>query len=588
MTTEIRIIKNEANEGLFNSIQTLKENGGLINYDKEIEISEENGKNEISFQSPDGQKTTYILSEDVQGEAATTFNEDGASWFDGLRRGEKLNAPDSEWADERRRIAEAYHKKYFAVYCEIKDDERSKEDKEKEIKELLSALNELWSSTSNGKTLQADLDEKSCKKNVDTFYCAKLKTDVSANGVAVVSLIYRLYYRLDEKRGLVLLDKNEAKLVHDGINENLKVVRAGSGNNKSGYLDLCEKVKEDLNSNGEKFSDYALLSESEERKSESKSSKSALGEQIKKVEQEAKMNGGKAVLELDCKNIELISVAKIGCPRLEYSVTYNGVKAMRLDYDVNGISLRCLNCCGNDGKYEYIIRGNKICFAKGVIHKKDYNIYEKATGGKKTKEAILKVFSDNSEELRESEIFKHLVYRPSECTCDDCSKAVCEKQVDSDGYCKYCPKPEIIYTDPTTKNRIPTKHLYLNADNFEVTSGTNKKSRRCEICGRQFATEDGSYEKYCILCKRATIITEKRKNKTDLKDKNDEDYKRYKIYRNAVNPIVRLFAVFKPKICLEDKGILLFVIGKRIYKFDKLLVKDKGYVKAAKRYKEKK
>ena len=67
---------------------------------------------------------------------------------------------------------------------------------------------------------------------------------------------------------------------------------------------------------------------------------------------------------------------------------------------------------------------------------------------------------------------------------------------------------------------------------------------------------------------------------TCLKSEDDQDEEKkalYKKYKSLLPLSVRLLSIFAKKFCVEDEELIIFVIGKKKYAFNKLCVKEKGY-----------
>lgn len=595
---KIKISKNRTNESIFNSIVTLykrepndnaafykeKKDGRVI---KTLISSVNEEEQSITF----GDDNTYILSEgEEQGETEINFSEKGAVLFEQLRQGKRLNSPDSGWAYMRDEVAKLYHQKYFTIEYAVNGNDQT-QTCESDCRALLDALVIVMKVPYDFELTSQDIVN-------DTYYSAKLKIEADLGVGLTVPLICRIYYKYFEgkngENSLKILSREQARFVHEGFNRNVDKNGRTDGNCIASAVQT--RLHEDLNSKGSSdeeidrlFTDCVLFTD----------------ESLRVLEEPIRKNKGADKLELRCTDIKLKSIAKITWPHLRYTVRSSGKPIFNMDYSISGIALSCLNCMHvqESGLSDTLIENNMICFPAGDKEKMNgkFSIYSTVEGkDDKSKNGILAALLENydpdtgkefqiREDIKESNLFKHLIAEP-ECnrnpgSVGQCNRLVCECQKLENGMCKDCPYPEIVYLDPYSGKRKPTSELFYDANEMKMIErvGNNGEIEEgeCGVCRRSFrkdklTPQSNSSEEY-LFCPTCLKLE-------NTADKNPEGKHLYKKYAKIFNPIIRVTALFeKVKLCVEDSGVLMFKIGKKYYKFDKLAITDSGYLKSAER-----
>ena len=108
--------------------------------------------------------------------------------------------------------------------------------------------------------------------------------------------------------------------------------------------------------------------------------------------------------------------------------------------------------------------------------------------------------------------------------------------------------------------------------------------RECMCCKRNFSVRSAKKEDdkhLCPLCELTDAVA----TKTDELDPEDkaEAKRLYKQYAKILSVWKRAFSAFKPKYCFEDERLIVFVVGKKQYRFDKLGITEYGYIATAKK-----
>lgn len=112
------------------------------------------------------------------------------------------------------------------------------------------------------------------------------------------------------------------------------------------------------------------------------------------------------------------------------------------------------------------------------------------------------------------------------------------------------------------------------------------KAKKCSWCGRYYKGDS-----QCNVCLSADKVANADPNSEDPRVVAELEQARglYKQYASILPLLLRMVTCFKykKKYCFEDDGIIIFVIGKRRYRFDKLNAKRMGMIKAASRMRKK-
>ncbi len=647
------------------------------------------GPARIVFSTPgEGEDVAYELDTGSRraDENKLGFDENGATWFKNLREGnaEPMESPDSDWAYRRDRIADAYHRKYFTVEYVVDQNIDEAESRETVIN-LTDALGEAIysdapivsgadraagagagagaSKENSGKgkgsahgtahsLLSLKLNSKE-KDEDDIYYSAKLKINATLGVGQAIPLIGRVYYRFEDRNGAeryvyTMLTRDQAKDVDASLsnipeskNEGLK-----SGSNEGDIsATLKTRLETDLNSayGSEKLTDCLLFSEE---------SMKVLLEHRKDADIGTE---GHTTLYLECKSIELISVAKIMWPNLSYDIMYRSRDAFAVNYSITGITMRCKNCAGEcrDGE-DILIRGGYFVFPDHPELAGRYSIFSRnpdgtddasadgirraverfmtdtvvisedgeaviladsasgagtANGGKTANSA--KTTNSAKSGARKanavsvyslSAFARHLSVVP---TCEESATkgdrcfgtriCDCQRLNTREGVClcRRCVRPENVYLNTDGAEGLPgeryvaTASLFFDAAAGHMTPRALPSNYQCRVCGGIYNDADGMLqvekeansgrakpERICRTCGKAM-------QNTQSEDELNESKELFKKYKKILTMDARIAALVQRHGCAENERYIIFRVGSSMYKFDKLSVTDKGYIKAA-------
>ncbi len=648
----IKVTRNEDNVNIFNSIAALLENedanskktGTARFYERMSQggaqyviDAKRSDKNRIVFSMPGGEDIAYELDNgSSRAEDTAGFTPSGASWFANLRAGnaEPMESPDSDWAERRDRIADAYHRKYFTIEYIIDQDMDEKEAHEN-AKNLVDVIGEIIYNDNPAATLAQAGGKSSAAPATkpksllalkygtqtgvaDTYYCAKLKINVTFGVGQPIPVIGRIYYRYEGRTdakgyGYTMLTREQASVVDTCLNDISETKEDTTDpvqdiNQGAISSTLKTRLETDLNApdGAERFSECFLFSDK---------SLAVLGEQAKQGEISG--DGDTVNLSLECRGIELISVSKIMWSNLMYTALFAGREAFSINYSITGTTMRCLACKGDcrEGD-ELLIRGNYIVFPESAGLNNKYCIYTENEDGSldKSPEGIRKALAKfmNASKLVNgksvsvyslSNFAKHLSLTP---TCQDVAikgtgcfgTRICDCQRLSTRagvcLCKRCAKPENVYLnadDPksTMDRYVATASLFFDVQEGRMMPKVSEKNYECPCCGGFY---DGSQDvfknskpdlknvgpnglpmAYCPTCGKAMgyCSDEEKKESLEL----------FKKYKGILSIDARIAALRAKHGCAENERYIMFRVGSSMYQFDKLLVTDTGYIKAA-------
>ncbi|MCD8207324.1 MAG: hypothetical protein LUD72_05240, partial [Bacteroidales bacterium] len=459
----------------------------------------------ISSQQGELTRTYMLGGSDETNETKIGFGEDGATWFDELRRGRQLKSPDSDWAGMRDLVASAYHRKYYSVEFYI-DDNISDDSYEAECVDFVRAVGEVLREDLHAKESDRvfDFDPALLVRGTDTYYRAKLRVDATILGTGEpMPFICYVYYRYDASSGnMSIMRRSVAEQIDGAIKNNLSSRKGDRNEKRNQSIDSTNEIlkrmlEQDLNGeNGnETFNQCRFLTR------ESKDSLKG-----------TKTTGADDEIQLFCKKIRLLSVAKVNWPMISFKVKYCGQDVYELNYNINGISLRCINCEKDGGTDNLIVENNYLKFPEGKAPDKPVCIYGSEESPKKDWKSIRDLLMSLKEagKLDDSNLMHHLTVTP---TCNrarhlgiECDRIVCEcqfmKYSRGDGteetLCKNCGYPEIVYKDPsdyTPKATYSLFHDVIKTKMVEIEKGS-----KCRVCGNMYEElTDGC----CDTCFRA-------------------------------------------------------------------------------------
>ena len=121
--------------------------------------------------------------------------------------------------------------------------------------------------------------------------------------------------------------------------------------------------------------------------------------------------------------------------------------------------------------------------------------------------------------------------------------------------------------------RVWTKDLVISKRNYDIVLDKKENTKVCSVCKRRFTSADAD-ESLCPTCLKSAKLS---------KDTLDEAQREYRRYSQLLPIGVRLINAAKKKYCFSDEEILVFVIGRDKWIFNKLDAMKKGFVRPPKK-----
>ena len=485
--------------------------------------------------------------------SAMCFTPAGASWFAGLRSGEKETGDGTaQWLSFIESVAKAYHKEYSLLEFKQSASAIDEED-ERRCRNVLESVLALFFSSLPGAQISGARE----KSVPDDIYGISLKAEISGGTGASVPVLGSVYFRM---RGgaaggkLVPIPAEEAEEIYKSL---YSVIPEGNSSrvDSSGSSSLIDAaifaLDQLLKGKSERTFDECIM----------------FGERDMQTVNELaeKLSHDEACL--DCRNISVLGISHVRWTSNAYFVYRGDKRVLRAMVSINGsITLMCENC-GTGGA---LIDNDKIvCRYRDrygnpvreeiVIKPAEYNLGL-------TQEQVDKI-------LKYSEISKHL----QSITCaknprvqGGCTRCVCAVQLQNMGTaekpvmaCKDCPYPEMVYEDGEGGLHY-TPNTSFARDKMTMTE---EEVRECVYCGRKFSAAVMENTNACPLC--------------SSRSKNEEEgKKRYSKYASVFSPITRIRYIGKRKMCFEDEDMMVFFMGQDRYILDKKDLEKDGYLPA--------
>lgn len=467
----------------------------------------------------------------------------GASWFAGFRD-EEIDDSDSSWKTLIESVASNYHSKYSYVEFKEKTYEIDEQTNKENILLIVDFLNTLFTKI---KPSFSSLDiEKENKNNIDDIYCASLKMAVDNGSGEAKIVLAKLFFR-QENKTLVPLSADESSDMKEHIS---MVLGENSGEPyeiESNKIDAVVGAVENV-INGEDFDQYFSVSSLED------------DEIINKLIEK----GPNDEVELNCRSVKVLGISHIRWSKNLYVFKHDGRPLLKFEIGIDKkLKAYCVNC------------GNTLLVTNNtVLMKEGYNNIVLDNNLPNLGLSIEEIESINNNSIISDHLFE-VQCTKTETKRNGCSKICCAKQVvEIDGVkkCKNCPYPEILFVDEHHNYHL-TKNLFFIRDAMKMVPSEDAKV--CYCCHRYFSTESIK-NTMCKFCNSVFRFEDNASNSTKAKNA----IKLYRTYKNILPISIRVRNLFSKKYCFEEEDIIIFKLGKNEYLFNKLEIKDKGYIPA--------
>ncbi len=493
----------------------------------------------------------YELSAAASGRTESVkhgFTKDGATWFKSLR-GEAVENNNAVWTAFIEAAGIEFHKRFSVV--EYQQQKRSKEEKaaaKEAAVRIIDGFTRAFYPAFNGRT---ELREVMGEDVIEDIYGVSMRIELSGGTGASLPVLGKVYFN-KTGRNLIPIRSFAAEQIDANLNqiipedsEEATVVSAES------VIDTTLNAIDNLISeNNVNFADYLCFSDN--------SDKVAVENLMAQLSHDA--------VELECPRVDILYISRIKASAFVYDVYSAGSPLFRLTLGINNtVSISCINCAYG----ENMVDRNQITYKVGD-EVKSVTIDPEAEDFGLTAEEIEQILS-------ESDFSNHFmkITCPIATRGQSCEMLKCRTQVfDSDSgpaivyKCIDCPYPEMVYTTKTGEKKW-TPLLVFAKDKMELVDPGEENGTevaKCADCGRYFSIGVLKHKK-CPVCHSATLV-----------EGDAEARKKYKEYKGLLSLGVRLKALFAKKYCVEDDEIIIFLVGKKKYIFNKLNVTEKGYV----------
>jgi len=140
--------------------------------------------------------------------------------------------------------------------------------------------------------------------------------------------------------------------------------------------------------------------------------------------------------------------------------------------------------------------------------------------------------------------------------------------------CKECKYPEKVYYNPLNGSRDLTASLVLDVNSMNLVR--RDRANQCSCCKRHYVGDDAT----CNVCGLVNRVVKSAPNSNLAEKKKAKAlYKQYA----SVLPVLLRATYWGKKYCFEDDGIIVFVVGNRKYRFDKVNASPTGFIDSVKR-----
>ncbi len=475
------------------------------------------------------------------------FTDKGATWF-GAFRGEETEKDDAIWTTFIENVKEEYHKRFSVV--EYKQQPPTKAEKEQANGIINKFVNDFvdtfYPSFSN--KVEVHLSPKGGEEDI---YGVAFRMELSGGTGASLPVLGKVYF-IKNGKTLSPIEKETSAIYDRSVNQ---IIPEDTGDNEiivadeiiDSTLNSIEKIVTDTNSN---FADYLCFSDISDEKA------------VKKLLSQLSHDS----VKLECTRLDILYIMHIKISAFLAEATYFGETIFRVKMGANNsFTVKCAKC----NSEQALVYNNQIAYKVDGVDKLAVLDFEKEQFG--LDDQVIDEIIINSE--IKNHYFK--ISCPKVKGWQTCEKIRCYSQVfdgDSgetvDYKCIDCPYPEVVYTTGKGEKKY-TPMLVFAKDKMELVDPLDvneERVERCAVCGRYFSI-GALKNKKCSVCRASETATF-----------NHSDRLRYKKYKTLLSFGRRATAGFGKKACVEDNEIMIFIIGKHRYLFNKLNVKEKGFI----------
>lgn len=548
------------------------------------------------------------------------FTAFGATWFSELRGEGLVNSADALWIKVITEISSLYHRKFSMLTYRPKDGEGAdvtKEKAEEIAKNFLNAFHpDFYAEEETEYRPKVRVTEaKNClvDEEIQDIYGVSLRLALNCGGQSeyVIGKIYFQKYA----SGMKPLSRYEA-LDMDNIlqsfhtaeesvgRKNVEITRVEKDSNLSGSdsiakenaLTALEDCINDSVAGRDNFLNYLLM----DAQTEMNKDREIIGRLLSRTDNSNH--------ELQCDEVKVLYISHLQWKSKIFDAYINGEKALRFVFGLNNrFSLKCLTCKNEPSVQE---RFGEVL----LVYNNEVILKQEEVGDVKSVsliDATQDAFGVSEEEMQlirsRGLINDHIKVRKCAlsvnrskkiCSCVRCQSQLIPVYYDAQGkvtsdsknadkqdwLCKLCQRPEKVYYKPLEDESVVTATLALDVNTWTLTK-IDDTTKICSCCGRRYKQKEK--ESKCELCSTAEKLAIKGKPAKGVEITQEDKRAKalYKEYASVLPVLLRVFSCSKAKYCVEDDGLMIFIVGKKLYRFNKLDVGKTGIVCSAKKVK---
>ena len=547
-----------------------KAEGDIELIDRGERLTVRDGNNSYTYVSyiPNAQ---FVDDDDDDTTEEIGFSENGASWFRGLRGESSAESADAQWMRFIEKVASQYHKRYSIMeYKQQKGAQISTDEAYAIAKNLVKFLFDIsmprkdFEEVTNAKVLEAEALD---------VYALSLRLALSGGTGESKRILGKIYFaaktRENGDRVLLPMYTKDAKNIDKAFSgftgeESGEDIDLTSSDSNARFLTIRDNALNALEnlivSTRHNFVDFLLIAKDDEEV----------------IQQMLKLTAH-TTSDLQCSELKVLGISHIVWRVKAFDCKIGGAPKLRAIFGLNNsVSLRCLGCANPVD----IVANNSL-----ALYQDPKNNFTQITFRDFEDEETLGLTDEELEAVDEFGVHNdhlikvqcHRIGLGESCVCYRCGdqmfSAVSPITGKERDYCIDCHRPEVVSHIPGTDEPMLTASARFSISARAMVPEATTSS--CQLCGRHFSITDKKTP-LCGLCRRATeLLGDHELTKEELKPAID-CYNRYA----QVVPLSSRMNGAK-KYAFEDDGIILLIIGKKIYKFDKLAAESTGQMPSA-------
>lgn len=484
----------------------------------------------------------FVLADSNTAHASADIHidEDGASWFDGLR-GNAVDESAGAWLMFVEAVKNHFHRKYSLVeYCP-KEQKISSAEIAKHKTDIRTLLKTFYPDYEFN--IVADMS----KASKEDIYGASLRMELSDGTGEAIPVLGKVFFK-NSNDDIIPYEYEDALQINASLGEFSRQNKGNVSDIKSAeiativlnaidklvkgeYKNMTSTIERDIR-------DYIIFTGKED------------AEVVKMMVD----RGPNEYVEINCQHMTIMSVSHVDWQTNTYSIKIGDKTIFKAIVGMGGrITLYCKLC--NDAKA--LVENSRIYF--------DYDGEQKCVYLDMAKPNLGMSEEDYMQICESKHFSKHLIRISCEENCrfmGVCTKYLCAKDTilieGNELKCASCPYPEVVYRCQDGILRS-TKNLVFARDRMELVAKGSVVA--CQCCGRQYTYDTQTKPKNytCDFCNSM-----KNWQKMDIEDKS-QGVELYRKYSRMLPLILRIKNIGKTKLCKEDEDIILFALDKQIY-----------------------